>query len=134
MTKQIKLSQLGEYLGKDMLKFAQNVASEMAITAVDNAPSDTGALKDSIRGGVNQDALQYNPSPDDKNGQAAKEFNKVSANGLKLGDQYHLRAAAPYSGFVENGTDKQSPNGFIKRTLESIDAIARRALDRSKTT
>lgn len=132
MAQQIKLNQLADALGRDMLKFAQNLSSELANTAVDNAPSETGALKDSIRGGINQEVGGFNSNPGDTNGQAAKEYNKVMAGGLKLGDQFQVRASAPYAGYVENGTEHQSPNGYMKRALESIDAVAQRALEQTQ--
>lgn len=130
MAKNIKASELGDALGRDMLRFFQNLSSELANTAIDNAPADTGALKDSIRGGINQEVGGFNPNPSDTTGQAAKEYNKVMAGGIKMGDVFMVRASAPYAGYVENGTEKQAPNGFIKRTLESLDACMERAFDR----
>lgn len=132
MSKTIEFKDLGRELRRDMLLFAQEVCKEASTAMIDNAPSESGALKDSIRAGINETIGGYNPQPPDTNGEAAKRYNDIKAEGMKLGDKYELRASTPYAVYVEEGTDKQAPNGFVARTLESLDAIADRAAQKAK--
>lgn len=112
-------------IDKDFESFVRGVIDDQQIRAIDMAPMDSGALKNSIRLGINSETIVYeegSQSPDN-----AKTFNTSTLDLYDLGDTVNLVVGAPYGKYVEEGTSNQSPQPFLRTAAEELDHSVRYA-------
>lgn len=104
---------------KELTGYLAGMASEYQERAINKAPQKTGALKNSIRAGVNSEVIIYDAGA--TNGESAKATNhNTIVSQFKIGDTVNIVVGAPYGKFVEEGTSKQAPQAFLKSAAEEL--------------
>lgn len=107
----------------DFTAFLAGMACEYQERAINKAPQDTGALKGSIRAGVNTEIISF--SKENSNGETAKAANNSNIiSQFNIGDTVNIIVGAPYGKYVEEGTSKQAPQAFLKSAAEELDVAA----------
>lgn len=127
--KRINLRDLPKIIAQDAELMLQNIAKETAQMAIDNAPEDTGALKANIVLTVNESAPEFDNS-EDYNRTISNNDDKAAS--IRLTDKIEIVSTAPYSLYVEEGTDKAQAQPFLRPTVDSFAAIVGRACDKVK--
>lgn len=122
-TKKINFEQLGEEIARDLEAIFKGVADESQARIIENAPVSTGALRASIRAGVNTQVVEYSSDTVDQTGNATKAANGDVIKGAKLGDTINITVGAPYGDEVEGGTSDVAPSGFVRVVGEGLDAV-----------
>lgn len=108
---------------KEITGYLAGMASEYQERAINKAPQKTGALKNSIRAGVNTEVIVFDEKA--TNGEAAKVANQNAiVNQFKIGDTVNIIVGAPYGKFVEEGTSKQAPQAFLQSAAEELDVAS----------
>ncbi len=108
---------------KEITGYLAGMASEYQERAINKAPQKTGALKNSIRAGVNTEVIVFDEKA--TNGEGAKVANQNAiVNQFKIGDTVNIIVGAPYGKFVEEGTSKQAPQAFLQSAAEELDVAS----------
>jgi hypothetical protein len=121
--KNIKLDQLSAEIEKDLTALFKGIADESQSRIIDGAPVSTGALRASIRAGVNTQVVEYSANVQDPDGTATKSNNASVISGANLGDTVNITVGAPYAADVEGGSSENAPTGFVRVVGEGLDAI-----------
>lgn len=83
------------------------------------------------RGNWNASINSPDESTDDGRSAAQAQSNaRSTANGLKLGDSFHLTNGLPYIRPLEYGSSKQAPRGMVRITLDEFNAALREIVRR----
>jgi Bacteriophage protein of unknown function (DUF646). len=103
----------------------QTLANTM--NAAGNVPIDTGFLRSSIRGSLT-DMPRIDPAKTNKRKAPStwdgSDLTLVIAQ-AKLGDTIYIGYTAAYAGFLEYGTSKMAPRGFVARATGQWQRIVR---------
>lgn len=121
--KNVTPAELEEEIMKDFEAFFRAIADESSERIIHNAPVESGALRASIRAGVNSEPIIFNENQTDPSGESAIAANKAIIMQAKLGDAVNIVVGAPYGKIVEEGSATMAPHGFMKRAGESLKAI-----------
>lgn len=116
----VKANSVGNILTDINVQFINNHAHAMAKAVVDNAPVSTGALKGSITLSVNQPDVQFGEK--DKTGITTKAA--IDDVVINEGDEVFITAGAPYALYVEQGTSKVAPTGFMRLAIADTQRLA----------
>lgn len=117
--------QLAKEIEKDLLALHKGISNESQERIIDNAPVDSGALRASIRAGVNNEVVEYSKDETDQSGGDTKSANENVIREAKLGDVVIITVGAPYGQEIEEGSSEKAPSGFVKTVGESLDAIVK---------
>lgn len=123
MARDVSLDQLTDEIKKDLLALHKGIANESQIRIIDGAPVSTGALRASIRVGLNSEVVQYSPDDTDQEGGSTKAENESVIRNATDSDSIIITVGAPYGADVEGGTSEKAPTGFVGTVAESLDAI-----------
>lgn len=110
----------------------QTLANTM--NAVGNVPIDTGFLRSSIEGSLSE-MPRINPAKTN----AGKVPSSWSGSDLtlviasaRLGDTIYIGYTAAYAGFLEYGTSRMPPRGFVARATGQWQRIVRATVAQAK--
>lgn len=127
--RRIQLSQLSQTLADVATEFLQLTVEDMAETAQEYAPVDSGHLAANIKIGVNGS----NESEEDiDNISQTKSSNSQDSKSIRLSDTLTINSNAHYSLYVEEGTDKMQAQPYLMPVADSIQSIVNRASDKVK--
>lgn len=112
---------------KDLEALLRGIAIESSDLIILQAPVSTGALRASIRAGVNSEPVVFSEQVTDQSGDASRAANEAAIMKATMGDTINIVVGAPYGKAVEDGSATQAPHGFLKRTGESLKAIINNA-------
>lgn len=101
-------------------KFTTEHAQAMAKQVVDNAPVREGGLRGSITLSANVPVIEYGTK--DKSGASTK--SAIDSVELKVGDKAFITAGAPYALYVDQGTAKMAPTGFMRLAISDSQRLA----------
>lgn len=117
--------QFEKELEKEFLALHKGICNESQERIIDGAPVDTGALRASIRAGVNNEVVEYSKDETDPTGGQTKSSNESVIREAKLGDTVIITVGAPYGQIIEEGSANRAPTGFVRTVGESLAAIVR---------
>jgi len=86
--------------------------------AVRTTPVDTGFLRGSVTGGVNAE-------PSDIDDLRPENSYVAEIEPARLGDTVSVRWTAEYAEFVEYGTSKMAPRGFVRQAVQKWPDIVK---------
>lgn len=108
---------------KDFTAFSVGLMSEYQERAIQKAPKETGALRNSIRAGVNTEVIVYDKGA--SGGDTAISTNDSTIkSGYQLGDTVNIVVGAPYGKYIEEGTSKTAPHAFLQSAAEELNVAA----------
>ena len=111
-----------------MHEFGQSLAEQ----AVTNTPVDTGFLRGSWYARLNDPVGGTSAAQNDKSGaMTIAEINLV-VGAMSAGDTVYLVNGAKYARFVEYGTSRMAPRGFVRKTVAQAPRIAEETMMRIK--
>src|SRR5678816_1300372 len=112
---------------KRLDKALQDTAVETISRMIDRTPVDTGAAKYHwfTRALPNE---RFDKNRVDPSGQLPKRRAKRDIKIFKVGTIVWLVNSAPYMQFLERGSSKQAPAGFLAQTMAEISSIFRKAI------
>lgn len=125
--KQVTPEQFTKEIERELEQLSREIVDESQKRIIQNAPSNTGALRASIRVGVNREVVEYSPDRTDPDGQTTISLNSDEIKSAKLGDVINITVGAPYGFEVENGSSEKAPTGFVRVVAEELDSIVQAA-------
>lgn len=110
-------------IGKDYEAFCVGLMSEYQERAINKAPMESGALRNSIRAGVNSEVIEYTAGVN--TGDTAKAANDATIKSqYQLGDTVNVVVGAPYGRYIEEGTSNTAPVAFLQSAAEELNTAA----------
>lgn len=98
---------------------------------IDNTVFNSGFLKNNTNVSFNTEDMSVKRAPDTA-GSGAKSAVRSKAKDYKLGDDIIVNNGLPYAVTVEVGGQNRSPNAFVGRAIEQVDAQMKRAVAKVK--
>ena len=124
-----QLQEFADMVQQDADEVFQIVATEVGRSVINLTPVDTGRALSNWNAGINAPDDVYreteDPLDDRTSARLAGEFKS-----LKFGDTAYITNATPHVPFLEYGSSKQAPNGFIRITLARFNNIVQDAVSR----
>lgn len=124
-----QLQAFGELVQQEADEVFQIVATEVGQSVINLTPVDTGRALSNWNAGINapDDVYRETEDPLDSKTSArlAGEFQL-----LKFGDTAFITNATPHIPFLEYGSSKQAPSGFVRITLARFNNIVQDAVSR----
>lgn len=114
-----EIDKMFQEIGKDFSAIITGMIDDNQSRTINYAPIDSGALKSSIKVGINQDIVEY-----DKNNTSydtTKMANQNTLSQYKLGDTVTITVGAPYGQVIEEGNSTHSPQPYIRPAAEELD-------------
>lgn len=118
------ISEIDTVMGNLLDQFTKNMVVGIADRIIIKVPVDTGALRGSVTVAVGSPNTEFDENNKDPGGDATRQKVRQAVAEGKPGDTYHVTVNAPYAGYLEEGTEHIPPMGFVRTTLEELDAIA----------
>lgn len=107
---------------KDMEAFMKGMIDDNQTRMIDHAPEDSGALKNSIRVGINQEVVVYEEG--NHNPEQTKMLNSTEIEKYTLGDEVTIIVGAPYGEVIEQGSSTHTPQPFVITAAEELEQSA----------
>lgn len=105
----------------------REVATEVGASVINLTPVDTGRALSNWRAGINAADDVYEETEDPLDARTTMRLT-ASFKGIKFGDTAYITNATPHIPFLEYGSSRQAPNGFIRITLARFDEIVASAV------
>lgn len=127
MTKTVTPEELGQAIMQDLLGLHQYIGIESSKRIIQRAPSESGALRASIRAAVDAEDIQYNKDVTDQSGTSTQAENEaaIKSGGNKPDNVINIIVGAPYGQKMEEGDSSQAPTGFVKTVGEELNTIVK---------
>ena len=124
-----QLQEFADMVQQDADEVFQIVATEVGKSVINLTPVDTGRALSNWNAGINapDDVYRETEDPLDSrtSSRLAGEFQS-----LKFGDTAFITNATPHIPFLEYGSSKQAPSGFVRITLARFNNIVQDAVSR----
>lgn len=112
---------------EDADKVFQAVATDVGASVINGTPIDTGRALSNWRAGINSPDDVYEETEDPLDSKTTIRLT-AKFKGLKFGDTAFITNATPHIPFLEYGSSRQSPSGFVRITLARFDEIVKKAI------
>lgn len=105
----------------------QIVATDVGASVINGTPVDTGRALSNWRAGINVPDDVYEETEDPLDARTTARLTS-EFKALKFGDTAFITNATPHIPFLEYGSSRQSPRGFVRITLARFDEIVNKAV------
>lgn len=116
----VKANQISATMDKINESFFNDHAHLLAKQVVDNAPVSSGALRGSITLSADSSTEEFGTL--DKSGAITK--NKIDSVTINIGEVAYVTAGAPYALYIDQGTSKMAPTGFMRLAVADAQRLA----------
>lgn len=122
-----QLQAFGDMVQEDADQIFRIVATEVGASVIDGTPIDTGRALSNWNAGINTPDDVYRETEDPLDQRTTARLTS-EFQGLKFGDTAFVTNATPHIPFLEYGSSRQSPNGFVRVTLARFNQIVQKAV------
>lgn len=122
-----QLEAFTDMVQEDADKVFQIVATDVGKLVIDGTPVDTGRALSNWRAGINSPDDVYEETEDPMDSKTTIRLTE-KFKGLKFGDSAFITNATPHIPFLEYGSSRQSPRGFVRVTIARFDEIVKSAV------
>lgn len=124
-----QLQAFGDLVQEEADQVFRIVATEVGQSVINLTPVDTGRALSNWNAGINSPDDTYRETEDPLDSQTSSRLASEFST-LKFGDTAYITNATPHIPFLEYGSSKQAPNGFVRITLARFDNIVQDAVRR----
>ena len=124
-----QLQAFGELVQEEADQVFRIVATEVGQSVINLTPVDTGRALSNWNAGINAPDDTYRETEDPMDSQTSSRLASELST-LKFGDTAYITNATPHVPFLEYGSSKQAPNGFVRITLARFNNIVQDAVRR----
>lgn len=124
-----QLQAFGDLVQEEADQVFRIVATEVGQSVINLTPVDTGRALSNWNAGINSPDDTYRETEDPMDSQTSSRLASEFST-LKFGDTAYITNATPHIPFLEYGSSKQAPNGFVRITLARFDNIVQDAVRR----
>ncbi|WWA79503.1 HK97 family protein [Xanthomonas phage Kintu] len=124
-----QLQEFADMVQQDADEVFQIVATEVGQSVINLTPVDTGRALSNWNAGINSPDDTYRETEDPMDSQTSSRLAGEFST-LKFGDTAYITNATPHIPFLEYGSSKQAPNGFVRITLARFNNIVQDAVRR----
>lgn len=124
-----QLQAFGDLVKEEADQVFRIVATEVGQSVINLTPVDTGRALSNWNAGINSPDDIYRETEDPLDSQTSSRLASEFST-LKFGDTAYITNATPHIPFLEYGSSKQAPNGFVRITLARFDNIVQDAVRR----
>lgn len=122
-----QLQAFGDMVQEDADQVFRIVATEVGASVIDGTPIDTGRALSNWNAGINTPDDVYRETEDPLDQRTTARLT-AEFQALKFGDTAFVTNATPHIPFLEYGSSRQSPNGFVRVTLARFNQIVQKAV------
>jgi len=123
----VQLQAFGDMVQEDADQVFRIVATEVGESVINATPIDTGRALSNWNAGINSPDDVYRETEDPLDAKTSKRLASEFQN-LNFGDTAFITNATPHIPFLEYGSSRQSPNGFVRVTLARFNQIVQKAV------
>ncbi len=124
-----QLQAFGDFVQEEADQVFRIVATEVGQSVINLTPVDTGRALSNWNAGINSPDDTYRDTEDPMDSQTSSRLAGEFST-LKFGDTAYITNATPHIPFLEYGSSKQAPNGFVRITLARFNNIVQDAVRR----
>ncbi len=124
-----QLQAFGDLVQEEADQVFRIVATEVGQSVINLTPVDTGRALSNWNAGINSPDDTYRETEDPMDSQTSSRLASEFST-LKFGDTAYITNATPHIPFLEYGSSKQAPNGFVRITLARFNNIVQDAVRR----
>ena len=132
MAKEIKLSQIGDYMEDQVEQLLRVTVLQADAKLKEGSPVDTGRFRISWQVGENSANSRPAPKGDYKGTSAPLKGSNYQAGQEKLGNYYSIHNNLPYAERLGNGYSKQANAGWIDLIGKQMQAFVRSSYEQIK--
>jgi hypothetical protein len=132
MAKEIKLSQIGDYMEDQVEQLLRKTVFEADGKLKEESPVDTGRFRISWQVGENNANSTPAPEGDYRGAPAPLKGSNYRAGQEKLGNYYSIHNNLPYAEPLANGYSKQADAGWIDLIGKQMQAFVRSSYEQIK--
>lgn len=125
-----QLQAFGDLVQEEADQVFRIVATEVGQSVINLTPVDTGRALSNWNAGINSPDDTYRETEDPMDLQTSSRLASEFST-LKFGDTAYITNATPHIPFLEYGSSKQAPNGFVRITLARFNNIVQDAVRRA---
>lgn len=127
MTRQIRLSQMGDYCNQQLEQLLRVAVLETDARLKQASPVDTGRFRVSWQVGENAA-----PSGEKPEGQysGVPPLDRIGYSQEQVGNIYSVHNNLPYAEKLANGSSRQAPSGWVQGIAKDIQQFVRINADR----
>lgn len=125
-----QLQAFGDLVQEEADQVFRIVATEVGQSVINLTPVDTGRALSNWNAGINSPDDTYRETEDPMDSQTSSRLASEFST-LKFGDTAYITNATPHIPFLEYGSSKQAPNGFVRITLARFNNIVQDAVRRA---
>jgi len=124
-----QLQAFGDLVQEEANQVFRIVTTEVGRSVINLTPVDTGRALSNWNAGINSPNDTYRETEDPMDSQTSARLASEFST-LKFGDTAYITNATPHIPFLEYGSSKQAPNGFVRITLARFNNIVQDAVRR----